>query len=158
MYLSCRETEKRAQSAEEKAFLAESSLKDAEEKIRALERTLQKMEAEEKETIIMLNNNLSEAKSEINVPSLTAIPSFPKSEVVDVPPQITSSPDKESNLIVSTEIDVIVPSLPSLEVTDSKTNCSPSLPENVHTPVDGECTVASSLCSISPTLLHTSET
>lgn len=38
-------TEERAQEAEHKAFTAESSLKEAEERIRALERSLSKYES-----------------------------------------------------------------------------------------------------------------
>ena len=43
-FLYIRETERRAQEAEERSFTVESTLKDAEEKIRSLERALKKTE------------------------------------------------------------------------------------------------------------------
>jgi len=77
------ETEKRAQSAEEKAFLAESELKEAEERIRFLERCLQKTE----------NVDCLQPSTEDDVSSETKPPEINISTIIRSSPYPANSPN-----------------------------------------------------------------
>lgn len=93
------ETEIRAQGAEEKAFVAESTLKEAEEKIRSLEKALEKLitgEDETKGNSHEDNQNKEDVMSPVNV-------SQDKDDMLPTQKEKTESNDDDSDKVTSTE-------------------------------------------------------